>query len=390
MRMLMKGLVVVAVAFVCVPSAQALFEMDLTVDPGNTLGGGLSDFPVLVKLTPGRTNGYAGLGGDGSTLRFYQGATMLAHEIEDWNVGGESNVWVKVPTISTGGATTITAKWDGGMPAALPTTDVWSNGFIGVYHLNETAGPDIFDSTAGANNGVVVSDPTVNAAGQINGGMTFAGTQNIGADPTDDAINLGDVFDNLGAMTLEAWMNPVTEPARNYSLPFGKGDVDDNQAGTTWGMETVESAGWVHFYILDDDTNGHIRQKTADGVLVQGVWQHVAGTWNGGTEGTDVKVYVDGVDESLTPGGDGAFEAMRDTEGKPAVIAAGLAGTRYENFEGGMDEVRFSDVDRSDDWMMSTYLSGGDNYVRFGDVVPEPATLSLLVLGGVALLRRKR
>ena len=131
MRMLLRGLVVVAVALMCASSAQALFEMDLTVDPGNTLGGALSDFPVLVKLTPARTNGYAGLGGDGSTLRFYQGATMLAHEIEDWNVGGESNVWVKVPTISTGGATTITAKWDAVMPAALPTTDVWSNGFLG-------------------------------------------------------------------------------------------------------------------------------------------------------------------------------------------------------------------------------------------------------------------
>jgi len=453
MKVLFTGLVAVMVLFlVSSPSPGVIHEMGIPIDPGGALGGPLTDFPVMVKLNSGRVD-YAQFQPDGSDLRFYQGATQLAHEIETFDTAGESFIWVKVPNVTSG--ETFTMKWGDTGGAPPDPTGVWSNGYIGVYHLNETAGTDIFDSTAAGNNGLVVDDPTVNGAGQINGGMTFTGLQNIGQAPTDDSINLGDVFDGLSAMTVEAWMNPATAPVRDYSCPLGKGDADDSQVGTTWLVETRESTGWIKFAVMDDDNNGVIWRKTDDGELVQGTWQHVASTWNGGTAGTDIKVYVDGSDVSLTDGGDGNFVAMRDTTDTiPTVIGAALCGTRYENFEGGMDEVRFSDVDRSADWLMASYLSDADNFLGWGDgpcsevdwnddgviddldltelavhwqqsvpeyeqgdadgngfvddldltalavcwpggdldvsAIPEPATLSLLALGGVALLRRKR
>ena len=153
------------------PSPGAVYQKDIPMDTGSVLSGPLTDFPVLVKLTPGRVN-YAQFQSDGSDLRFYQGATQLAHEIESFDTSGDSLVWVKVPNVTSGQS--IRMEWGTTGGAPLDPTGVWSNGYIGVYHLNETAGTDIFDSTAGANNGVVVADPTVDAVGKINGGMTFA------------------------------------------------------------------------------------------------------------------------------------------------------------------------------------------------------------------------
>ena len=46
---------------------------------------------------------------NGDDLRISDGAANLPYEIENWNPGGKSIVWVKVPTFSS--ATTLTLRW---------------------------------------------------------------------------------------------------------------------------------------------------------------------------------------------------------------------------------------------------------------------------------------
>ena len=116
MKLLLRGLMVAAVAFLCVSVAQAQFEVTITVDKDSTLGSALADFPVLVKLNNARTNNYTGMAADGSNLAFYQGATPLAYEIENFDNAGTSNIWVRVPTAAN--ANPIVAKW--GRPRCCP------------------------------------------------------------------------------------------------------------------------------------------------------------------------------------------------------------------------------------------------------------------------------
>ena len=459
MKVLVTALMAAAVLLLMSsPSPGVVHQKDIQI-LGGTLSGPLSNFPVMVKLTSERVD-YGQFQSDGSDLRFYQGATQLAHEIESFDTAGDSFVWVKVPTVTAGGK--FTMKWGDTVGSPLDPTGVWSNGYIGVYHMNETAGSTIYDSTAGATNGALVGTPTVDATGAINGGMYFDGTVSIGGGDgrpagLDDAVNLGDTFEALSAMTAEGWANANTDGERFDSLSglFAKGDQSPGWWAPTWHMQVNEDNRWIRWQIADDDNNARIGQVTENSVLTPGTWQHIAGTWDGGTTSASTALYVDGAQPTATPEDVGGFVAMRDTNpGRAAVIGTGMKNDSYMGFEGYMDEVRFSDVGRSADWVMASYLSGADQFLSWGDgpcravdwnddgliddldltelavhwqqsvpaftqgdadgdgfvddldltalavcwpggdldvsAIPEPATLSLLVLGGVALLRRKR
>ena len=70
--------------------------------PGYTLSGSLANFPVLVRLTAAEGGfSYATASADGSDIRFtLADGTILPSEVALWNPGGESQIWVSVPTLS--------------------------------------------------------------------------------------------------------------------------------------------------------------------------------------------------------------------------------------------------------------------------------------------------
>ena len=116
-------------------------QMTLTVSNSAQTVSNLVNFPVLVKLTPARVNNYTGFAPNGADLRFADAnGTPLDYEIEQWNPAGESFIWVRVPLIPAGSSdTTFKAVWGNASAAdAQNPRGVWSHGFVGVYHLNQT------------------------------------------------------------------------------------------------------------------------------------------------------------------------------------------------------------------------------------------------------------
>lgn len=78
------------------------YHAPLTV-VGAAEGVSLSNFPVLVRISPARIAGfaYAQLASpqDGADLRFTDvDGHFVNHDIDTWNTNGESLVWVTVPT----------------------------------------------------------------------------------------------------------------------------------------------------------------------------------------------------------------------------------------------------------------------------------------------------
>jgi hypothetical protein len=134
----------------------------------------LTNFPVLVSLGTNLTGfSYSQFSStSGGDLRFSDSSQTneLNCEVEKWNTGGTSYVWVQVPGISSTN-TRIWAFWKNANQTSAPayTTNgaTWAAGFGGVWHMNETVGNGgtQHDSTANHNSG------TFYAASSSTGGL---------------------------------------------------------------------------------------------------------------------------------------------------------------------------------------------------------------------------
>ena len=148
--------------------------------PGYAGATTLTDFPVLVKLSAG-LNGFrysACKVANGGDLRFsLPDGTLLQSEVDTWDPGGTSLVWVKVPQFDR--HTKIVAHYGCAAPDAVTPADVWSADYVGVWHLNESevpmaesSGVSTPFSTAGGS-GIVYA-----ASGAIGGAVDFSGGNN--------------------------------------------------------------------------------------------------------------------------------------------------------------------------------------------------------------------
>ena len=327
--------------------------------PGYTGSETLENFPVLIRLSAER-NAFkyskckVANGGD---LRFSDAdGNLLSHEIDTWNPNGESLVWVKVPSLSA--TTEITVHYGCATPVTVDPKDVWSNGYVGVWHLNEGARPLLDSSSSGIN--FTKSYGIAGKEGYYDDHIAFATNGMVGAgvafDMNEDhrgmllAPDDNHVGDGLGEITIELWTNR-------------RGDADNNKSRylmTKYGGDSSHFAYQITQQNTDQrfasqfkDENGvniSVNPNSA-GVTQIGAWYHNAYVCNI-TNGAG-NMYVNGVSRINNPSGS-------TTKPLLAVDAPISLGNRGDNtaqyaFPGIVDEVRISSVARSKDWLKATY-----------------------------------
>ena len=116
--------------------AMPICQCEMTVG-GYAGSTALANFPVLVRISPERIDGfkYADCQPNGADISFTDtDGNALAHEVDTWDSEGESRVWVKIPTLS-GKTTKFKFRWGDATPPANDPTAVWTD-YIGVWHFN--------------------------------------------------------------------------------------------------------------------------------------------------------------------------------------------------------------------------------------------------------------
>lgn len=101
----------------------------------------------------------------------------------------------------------------------------------------------------------------------------------------DDHVQVGDVLDQTGSFTLEAWVK-VT------SLAAQRAVVTKHDGTTGWGLEIL-TTGAVRFTIstqTDADTD------TAGGLITTGIWHHLAAVYDAAAN--QRRIYIDGVERA--------------------------------------------------------------------------------------------
>ena len=297
-----------------------------------------TDFPVLVNFTDAtlKTVGNGGhvQNASGFDIGFYSdagAATILKWEMERYTAStGEVVAWVKIPSLTT---TTVFYMFYGDATISTDQSDavnVWTNNYLGVYHLKDGTTINVNSST-GSNNGTNHGATAV--SGIIDGGGGFVTV-------SSQYIDLSNGM-NPAAATLSAWANATTLP-NSLNSPITRRALS---GGTNQFAMYVRSDGklaWDAFANAQVTYNG-----TGSHTLSTGTWYFIAGVYDS-TNG--LIVYLNAAQDKTV-----AANGPLVTTAAPSYIGVdpNLGSTTYWN--GSIDEVKFSSIARSADWITIEY-----------------------------------
>jgi len=242
-----------------------------------------SDFPLLINgIFPDLIGNVQSAGQD---IRIaLPTKELLSYEIQSINsTTGELIVWAKMPTIDN--LSKVFVYFDNPLANdAQNVADVWSNGYEGVWHLNQTTGTGnfILDSTANGNNVAPQNSPILGATGKIGKAITFDGVDQelTVANPT---LPIGNSSYTLEAWTISAGNNnggiigwgDFTQPF-DVSNAFNMDTSITERLRNTWRLNRLESADLgdltsaFHHVIANFDSTipTNVRKLFLDGVKV--------------------------------------------------------------------------------------------------------------------------
>ena len=308
-------------------------QIELVEEPG---GAVLNNVPVLVLLTPDRVD-YDLMAEDGADLRFVNADDLrLRHEIEAWNPGGTSVVWVNLPTVGGVFDSSFTLEY-GRPPPDEPLLYGW-NGYSSVWHMQG----DPSDAKA--------VSPDSGGAHDLHFYETEDGIEAIdGVLDQGVALTSGDLLRTWTSysplhfqeeFTLEAWVRPgetsrgdIAGQSLSIALSIGTDGV------ARAGMRPYGESGWD--WVASEDP------------LPVGEWSYMVATLT--SDPSILRLYVDG--EQVD-----AYTHFYDVH----TNHGGNVFNVYGDVEADIDEVRLSLVGHSEDWVRLQYLSMTDALLSFG------------------------
>ena len=311
----------------------------------------LSDFPVLVKVSEDSPTGFSYadcLKANGGDLRFADAAgNLLASEIDTWNTNGVSLVWVKVPSLTA--STKITAYYGWADAPAVASSNVWANGYVGVWHMKEASMP--LAESSGVSTPISYKQNNVHlgyASGAIGAAVDCSGATSwfdvMRADDDDD-------LEGFTAFTLEMW---TKQAEGTWSSSSNPGMIEKRPANNTetsgnsyywYENKNKDGAAGVIFYTGDAGTD---RYGTGNTVKPDpDVWTHQAFVRTTGAN-RHYYSYVGGANTF-----EGSVANDDPITSSTSYLIIGGSGKSVK-FPGQIDEIRISRTSRSADWIKAT------------------------------------
>lgn len=332
------------------PVADLAFRRQLTIDNGQR--GALEDFPLMVLLDPTRIE-YDAVRADGGDIQFRDAdGTPLAHEIETWNPGETSVLWVQVPRVDEASTTDSIDMYYGNPDVVVDQRPaaIWG-AYRAVYHMN-AKGVGAVDDSAGGTSGT--AHGATGAEGRVGRAYEFNGTDqylDLGADRA--------TVSGVAAATAEAWIAPGTLVNNGIALGISV------NAGTSSRLQFRVSTALVPNAGARTADTGTLLQL--DGTAIPaGEWTHVVLAFDFAADA--ITIYQNGA-QVATTSGLGFADSTPDTTSDVSVI--GVDEDVTTNFWlGRIDEVRVAAAAPGADWVSAQYASMTDALVSFGP--PEP------------------
>jgi len=328
----------------------------------------LTNYPALVVFGTNIPDfAYEQFGsGSGDDLRFASsdGMQLLNHEIEQWDTNGISSVWVQVPRLS-GTNTSIVAYWGNpSVRAPLCTTNgaVWSNGYEAVWHFAEQGGATAVDASRNGYDGTRIGDTSTDSGGVVGNALRFGGSTGY--------VDLPDGFSDFSdGITVVAWANTATLTSWARIVDLGNGAGVDNIYLARRG--TSDDIAWS-FHDTATGTEG--LDADGDPLIVAGQWMYWAATCSTGPANrATMKFYLNGTRKGFKTSGSLPPVAVRTSN------MIGKSNWGDALFNGVMDEVRVSRIERSADWIHACWANMADP-AAFSSASPVDGIVRVAVL----------
>ncbi len=334
------------------PEAQWWDEMwkhrkKITIDADQIPGtSNLTNYPVMIQIT-NDTDISDATQADGDDIVFTDiNGAKLDHEIEKYaedGSGADLTAWVRIPSLSPTIDTVIYMYY--GNPTAANqenVNEVWDENYMLVHHLEETTtgSTDFRDSTRyGNHSSSVTIDGTgsnPDAVGMADGAVQFDGS--------NDRIQLADKDAQTppNDMTIEVWVkldSLASTLGHNQNFVF-KGGGTQTQS---FFVAQRNSSNYATFYWKSSTGSGGYLDFN-DFSLAVNNWYYVVGKRESGTRYIQVnntKETTIGSETGTMHNGINPFEI------------GGLGSA--DQTDGTIDEIRLSNIARSDDWINTTY-----------------------------------
>ncbi len=154
---------------------------------------------------------------------------------------------------------------------------------VGMWLFDEGAGNIAEDSSGSGNHGTLTNGPEW-VAGKSGGALSFDG-----ADDYVDCGNASSLNEFTSTITAMAWVK--------LNSLSGKQTIISKAQGGAWGIEySVSTALYTNKFSWAPNINSGYRVVGANDLAEEGVWYHLAGTYDGSV----VLFYIDGVLQDAT------------------------------------------------------------------------------------------
>lgn len=321
----------------------------------------LTNFPFLIKLDSTRIT-YADTKAGGADLRFTDASgTLLSYEIESWDSSGTSYVWVNIPSYTAEPDRTNLWMYYGNAAASdgQSVASVWDTNFKKVMHLSGTAGA-IADST-------VITPSVGNSATAYNGGSGMSYSSGlignaIDFDGVNDWVDLGNDASfniaNNAAFTFSAFVKTTDANGPIISLRSSTtgNPIITLPIGYSGG---TSSSGKISPIIRNDAAS---LSSFFSNTINDNSWHLITLTRNAGSS---ITLFVDGVSAGTTTVAGSMTVNLRALGSERRWVQDAFTTADNSHLQGKIDEFQFSDVQRSSNWILSSYLSALDQLALF-------------------------
>jgi hypothetical protein len=216
--------------------------------------------------------------------------------------------------------------------------NVWDSNFVLVAHLTEdanTSADGYNDSTSNENHGTGISMNT-NITGQLE-------VESPDFVPSNDYIEVTDSasLDITDAVTISVWARPDADPVTNGYL-YSK--------NTAYSMLLTSSTKELRFF-TNNTTDVDIRSGAT--LLTQDVWNYCVGKYDKDASSPQASLFLNntsvatGIETNAMP--TNSFDARFGQYDNGAGTSAAWA------FPGGLQEIRISNIYRTDNWETTNY-----------------------------------